>query len=96
MVQPKQRLDKWLVFSRFFKSREMSAALIEAGRLRLNGQRCAKPGHWVAVGDVLTFAQGPSIRLIRITGLGQRRGPASEALALYLDLDQNARDTNPA
>ncbi len=39
------------------------------------------------MGDVLTFPQGSQIRLIRILALGQRRGPASEAEALYTDLD---------
>ena len=91
-VQPKLRLDKWLFIARFFKSRSLAAEMVEAGHCRLNGQRCVKPGHSVAPGDVLTFAQVRSIRVIRILDLGQRRGPASEAHQLYLDLDSAASD----
>jgi ribosome-associated heat shock protein Hsp15 len=84
---PKARLDKWLFQARFFKGRDLASAVISEGRLRLNGQRCSKPGHAVGVGDVLTFAQGNRIRVIRVLSLGERRGPAPEAQALYADLD---------
>jgi len=40
----------------------------------------------VKPGDVLTFPQGPHIRVIKIVGIGVRRGPAPEAQALYEDL----------
>ena len=93
-VQPKQRLDKWLVFARFFKTRDLAAEVIEAGHLRLNGQHCRKPGHGLTPGDVLTFAQGHRIRLIRVTDLGHRRGSAVDARLLYLDLDA-AEPGNP-
>ncbi|OZA08847.1 MAG: hypothetical protein B7Y02_12255 [Rhodobacterales bacterium 17-64-5] len=49
--------------------------------------RATRPSREVRMGDVLTFPQGSQIRLIRILALGQRRGPASEAEALYTDLD---------
>jgi len=45
-----------------------------------------KPAFAVGVGDVLTFARGEGIRVIRIVALASRRGPATEALALYDDL----------
>ena len=53
----------------------------------LNGQKCRKPGHAVQGGDVLTFAQGARIRVIRVREIGARRGPSSEAQALFDDLD---------
>lgn len=86
-AQPRLRLDKWLFHARFFKGRDLAAEVIEAGHLRLNGQHCLKPGHGVGPGDVLTFAQGGRIRVIRILALSERRGPATEAQALYADLD---------
>ena len=92
------RIDKWLWQARFFKTRALAAATVEEGHLRINGQPTAKPGHAVGVGDVLTFAQGSRIRLIRITALGLRRGPATEAQALYIDLDatpQGAASPSP-
>ena len=81
------RLDKWLWQARFFKTRSLSAAQITKGRVRLNGDKTLKPGQRVRVGDTLTFAQAKEIRLIRVAALGERRGPASEAQQLYIDLD---------
>ena len=64
----------------------------EGGHLRINAQRCLKPAHGLAVGDVLTFPQGRRIRLIRVLSLSDRRGPAAEAVALYEDLDPPGQD----
>ncbi len=80
------RLDKWLWFARFFKSRSAAAALCEAGRVRLSGRVITKAHQPVRPGDVLTFPQGHAIRVVRVTGLGLRRGPAPEARLLYEDL----------
>ncbi len=87
---PRLRLDKWLFHARFFKSRDLAVEMIDAGHCRINAQRCLKPGHGVAPGDVLTFAQGARIRVVRITALSHRRGPAEQAQALYLDLSPPA------
>ncbi|MFN7225549.1 MAG: RNA-binding S4 domain-containing protein, partial [Paracoccaceae bacterium] len=73
--------------ARFFKSRSLSADCVEQGGVRVNGQRVAKPAHALRPGDVLTFAQGGRIRVVRVLDLGLRRGPASEAQGLYADLD---------
>ena len=93
-VQPpgaaRLRLDKWLWQARFFKTRDLAAEVVTEGHLRLNGQHCLKPGHGVGPGDVLIFAQGARIRVIKVQALGDRRGPAPEAEALYLDLDAPA------
>jgi len=40
----------------------------------------------VRPGDVLTFPQGHRIRVVEIAAIGTRRGPASEAQTLYVDL----------
>ena len=84
---PAIRLDKWLWQARFFKSRSLSAGLVEQGGVRVNGQRIVKPAHALRAGDVLTFAQGAQIRVVRVRAPGARRGPAAEAQALYDDLD---------
>jgi ribosome-associated heat shock protein Hsp15 len=83
----KLRLDKWLWQARFFKSRTIAAEVIAEGHVRVNGTRVSRPGRDIAEGDTLTFPQGHRIRVIRITALGQRRGPATEAQGLYVDLD---------
>lgn len=80
------RLDKWLWQARFFKSRGIAAERVSSGKVRLNSQNVSKPARAVGEGDVLTFAQGRWVRVIRIRTCGDRRGPAPEARALYDDL----------
>jgi ribosome-associated heat shock protein Hsp15 len=81
-----QRLDKWLWFARFFKSRTLAGKACNGAKVRINGQIAAKAAAAVQVDDVLTFPRGHHIRVIKILALGQRRGPAPEARALYEDL----------
>ena len=82
-----RRLDKWLWYSRFFKSRSLATKFCASGKLRLNEKVVRKAHYGLHVGDVLTFPRGPHIRVVRVVGLGTRRGPAPEAQALYDDLD---------
>ncbi|HKV13629.1 MAG TPA: RNA-binding S4 domain-containing protein [Reyranella sp.] len=81
------RLDKWLWQARFFKTRSLAARYVETSRCRVDGRVTDKPHAAVAPGMVLTFALGPRVRVIRIRALGERRGPASEAHALYDEID---------
>lgn len=99
----KIRVDKWLWHARFFKTRSLAAALVDKGAVRLNGEIIRKRATTVGPDDVLTFAQGDRIRVVRIHAIGQRRGPAPEAQALYEDLspvppapDKKQEATNPA
>ena len=64
----------------------LAAALVTDGRVRLNRNKVAKPSQSVKVGDVLTVTIGPRLRILKVTALGQRRGPPSEAQTLYEDL----------
>jgi ribosome-associated heat shock protein Hsp15 len=71
--------------------------MVVDGAIRVNGTRVSKAAASVGPGDVLTFAQGARIRVVRIACVGQRRGPATEAQALYDDLDPpGAHDPAPA
>ena len=79
------RLDKWLWFARVVKSRTLAAGLVEDGKVRLNRERTVKPSQSVRVGDVLTISVGPRVRVLEVAEIGTRRGPASEAQALYID-----------
>ncbi|PYE85827.1 RNA-binding S4 domain-containing protein [Pseudoroseicyclus aestuarii] len=84
------RLDRWLYHARFFRSRAIASALVSKGRVRVNGDKAARPSRMVGERDVLTFPQAGEIRVIRVLAPGTRRGPASEARALYEDLDAPA------
>jgi len=87
------RADKWLWYARFFKSRSLATQLCQAGKLRLSGHGTVKQHYKVKPGDVLTFPQGQHIRVIKVVALGSRRGPASEAQALYEDLKPPAPES---
>ncbi len=80
------RLDKWFWYARFIKSRSLATKLCNSGKVRVNGNLIKKAHQSVTPGDVLTFSVGPNIRVIKIIKLGNRRGPAKEAQALYEDL----------
>jgi len=81
------RLDKWLWHARFFKSRSLATHFIEKSPWRTHARVVAKLHATVAPGMVLTFALGPRVRVVRIVALGERRGPAPEARALYDEID---------
>lgn len=80
------RLDLWLWYARFFKTRSLATRQCQSGKVRINKQPVSKAHAPVRPGDVLTFPQGRHIRVVRIVALGERRGPASEAQTLYDDL----------
>jgi ribosome-associated heat shock protein Hsp15 len=77
------RIDKWLWFARFFKSRALAAAVAESGEVRLNGAVVAKAAQGVRPGDELVFPTGPRWHRVKVLALGDRRGPAPEAQGLY-------------
>ena len=87
------RLDKWLWYARFCKSRSVAGELAASGRLRCNGAIVVKAHFVVAMNDVLTFPLGRQIRVVKVLALGERRGPAAEAAALYEDLAPPAGET---
>lgn len=80
------RIDKWLWHARFFKSRGLAADLVKSGRIRVDGTQVSKPSRAIAPGVVLTFPKEDEVRMVKVLGLGKRRGPAPEAQALYEDL----------
>ena len=80
------RLDKWLWYARFMKSRSKATKFCQSSRFRVNGSIVVKAHCLVKQDDVLTFSVGSNIKIIKILKLGVRRGPAPEAQALYEDL----------
>lgn len=91
------RLDKWLWHARFVKTRSLAARLVQQGRVRVNRRVVEKPATAVRPGDVLTFAMGPLVRVVRVVALTERRGPPAEGRVLYEDLAPPAeRPATPA
>lgn len=91
-----RRLDQWLWYARFFKSRSAATRFCGEGRLRVNSRIVAKAHHHLREGDVLTFMSNDHVRVIRVVGLGTRRGPAPEAQGLYEDLSPPASPRSAA
>ena len=86
----KQRLDKWLFFSRAVKSRTLAQKLIETGVVRVNAERTLRTDHQVGEGDVLTMTVHSRLLVWKIRDAGERRGPPTEAQTLYEDLSPPA------
>jgi ribosome-associated heat shock protein Hsp15 len=94
----KARLDQWLWFARFAKSRSLAARLCAAGAVAVNGSPVKKANHPIRMGDVVVLPQGGWQRTVRVVALGIRRGPAPEARLLYEEAAVSVRlaDLAPA
>jgi ribosomal 50S subunit-recycling heat shock protein len=82
----KQRLDKWLFFARFVKSRTLAGSLAANGHVKINDKASSGADNPVRVGDMLVIRHSERVITCRVLGLGIRRGPAPEAQLLYQDL----------
>jgi ribosome-associated heat shock protein Hsp15 len=78
------RIDRWLWFTRFYKTRGLAAAAVSGGHVKLNGER-AKPGSRVNQGDAIELVRDKLPYNLTAGPLPVRRGPASEALQCYLE-----------
>lgn len=89
MREDRQRLDKWLWFARFAKTRTLAAKLVAGGHVRINGERVENAAKALAVGDVVTIAAAHTTAVVRVEALGDRRGPAPEARLLYREVGRD-------
>jgi ribosome-associated heat shock protein Hsp15 len=83
----RQRIDRWLWHARLVRTRGAAAALAGSGFVRVNGARIDAPGRMVRTGDVITVALGRGVRVLKVTGFIERRGPAGTGATLYEDLE---------
>ena len=82
----RQRIDRWLWHARIVRTRDAAASLAGAGYVRINGVKIDAPGRFVRAGDVITVALDRNVRVLRVTGFAERRGPAGAGPSLYEDL----------
>lgn len=80
------RIDKFLWFTRLARSRSYAQALAEEGHIRLNGRRVERAHAPVRLGDLITLPHGGSARVVRVSALPLRRGPAPEAQGCYEEI----------
>ena len=86
MSAERQRIDKWLFFSRAVKSRTLAAKLAQGGHVRVNGDKISQASREIKPGDVLTVTLDRRVIVYKVLECGTRRGPAAEARLLYEDL----------
>ena len=76
------RIDRWLFFCRFYKSRSLASAAVSGGHVRINGER-ATPGARVRLGDRVELVRDRLPYIMNVTAIPARRGPAAEARQCY-------------
>jgi ribosome-associated heat shock protein Hsp15 len=85
------RIDKWLWAARFFKTRGAATDAVVGGHVQVNGSR-VKPARDVVVGDRLEITRSSERWTVVVTGLADRRGPASVAATLYEETPESAEE----
>lgn len=96
MREDRQRVDKWLWHARIVRTRSAAAELAAQGHVRLNGVRIDAASRPVKLGDVLTVALDARVRVLKVAGFAERRGPAAETIGLYEDLTPAPAPADPA
>lgn len=76
------RIDKWLWAARFYKTRSQATEAVAGGKVEVNGES-AKPSKSVRSGDLVRIRFGPVEHVVTIKAIGERRGSAPAAQALY-------------
>jgi ribosome-associated heat shock protein Hsp15 len=82
----RQRIDRWLWHARLVRTRGAAAELAGSGYVRVNGARIAAASRQVRTGDVITVALDRTVRVLKVRGFVERRGPAGTVQALYEEL----------
>ena len=85
------RVDKWLWAARFAKTRSAATDLVLAGHVKVGGER-VKPAREVTSGDTIEIRLGAIRRVVVVTGLADRRGPAKVAATLYEETPESREE----
>ena len=78
-----QRIDKWLYFTRFAKTRTTAQELIEGGHVSVNDEKVLKCSRDIKIGDELEILRGTMRFFVRVTGFVEKRVSAPVAQTLY-------------
>lgn len=80
------RIDRWLWFARFYKTRTLAARAVVGGHVRVNGER-ARAGQRVRRGDTVELVKKQLPWKFEVLDVPRHRGPASEAQTCYREDD---------
>lgn len=84
-MDEKLRIDKYLWAIRIFKTRSLATEACKAGKVKLDGNSL-KPAHVVRVGETYSIQKGIDKKIVKVTGLLEKRGDATLAAQHYEDL----------
>ena len=82
------RLDLWLWAARWYKTRSLAKAAVEAHRVRIDGE-AAKPARALRVGDRLEIVRAGERYAVEVLALASERGPAKVAETLYAESEDS-------
>jgi ribosome-associated heat shock protein Hsp15 len=84
------RIDRWLFYCRFFKTRVLSTAAVSGGHVKINGER-ATPGGRIKCGDKVELVRDRLPYSLEVLQIPARRGPSAEAKACYVEDSETIR-----
>ncbi len=82
------RVDKWLWFTRFHKTRALAGKAVAGGHVSINSVR-AKPSSHVSTGDTIELVRDQLTFSLQARELPDRRGPAAEARLAYTEDEES-------
>ena len=82
------RLDKWLWSARFYRTRSLDVQAIDAGHVRVNGER-VKQAYAVRPAVRISVRKRELVFEVEVTAVAERRGSATEAARLYRETQQS-------
>jgi len=85
------RIDRWLFYCRFFKTRVLATAAVTGGHVKLNGERTT-PGSRVKCGDRIDLLRERLPFSMEVIEIPARRGPAAEAQRCYCEDEATIRE----
>ena len=83
------RIDKWLWAARFYRTRSLAAEAIDAGHVRVDGERI-KPAHPVRAASRVTIRKRELALDVVVLDVSERRGSAPQAALLYRETAESA------
>lgn len=82
------RLDRWLWFTRFYKTRTAASTAVQGGHVRVNNEP-ARAATRVQVDDEVRLVRQQLTWELTVRKIPVRRGPAREARACYEESEES-------
>ena len=83
------RIDKWLFFARFFKTRNRAIKAIEKNYIFLNGDIVNKQAQTVKIGDRIIIKSSKELLQIKVCNFGVKRESYEIAKQMYEKTDMD-------